>query len=227
MTRSPVALVTGASSGIGTAVAHALAPTHHLLLGGRDKRSLDALASALPAATPWQVDLTDPDRIAEAVDGVTELDVLVHSAGIATLGTVEQASMADWRANFEINVAAVAELTRQLLPALREARGHVVLINSGAGHNARPGWGPYAASKFALRAFADSLRGEEEPAGLRVTSVYPGRTATPMQEAIVAGEGRPYDPEQFLRPESVAGAVRHAVTATADAHVTEITVRPG
>ncbi|MDV6011033.1 SDR family oxidoreductase [Haloechinothrix sp. LS1_15] len=226
MTSTPLALVTGASSGIGTAIAHALGPTHRLLLGGRDKTALDAVAAAVPDAAPWQVDLTDPTKVAEAVENITELDVLVHSAGIAALGSIEQAGVEDWRASFEINVTAVAELTRQLLPALRAAHGHVVVINSGAGYNARPGWGPYAASKFALRAFADALRAEEEPAGLRVTSVYPGRTATPMQQAIVADEGRDYDPDRFLRPESVAHAVAQAVTATPDAHPTEITLRP-
>jgi NADP-dependent 3-hydroxy acid dehydrogenase YdfG len=111
-----------------------------------------------------------------------------------------------------------------VLPALRAVNGNVVLINSGAGLNARPGWGPYAASKFALRAFADALRAEEP--GLRVTSIYPGRTDTPMQQAIIADEGREYRPEEFLKPESVAAAVLAAVNATDDAHLTDVSVRP-
>lgn len=222
----PLALVTGASRGIGTAVARALAPTHRLLLGGRDRAALDTLAGDLPDARPWAVDLTDYAAVAGAVRDVDALDVVVHSAGVARLGTVERATAEDWRHDLEVNVVAVAELTRLLLPALRAARGHVVLLNSGAGHTARPGWGPYAASKFALRAFADSLRAEEEQAGIRVTSVHPGRTDTEMQRSIIAGEGRRYDPEQFLRPESVAAAVVSAVHATADAQVTEIVLRP-
>lgn len=226
MTSRPLALVTGASKGIGTAIAHALAPTHRLLLGGRDPDSLAALAAELPDATPWPVDLTDEAALAEATADIGTLDVLVHSAGVAALGTVEQARAEDWRVNFEVNVTAVAELTRLLLPGLRAARGHVVLINSGSGLQARPGWGPYAASKFALRAFGDALRAEEAGSGLRVTSVHPGRTATPMQQAIVENEGRDYHPEDYLRPESVAAAVLAAVTATPDAHITEITIRP-
>jgi len=126
---------------------------------------------------------------------------------------------------YEVNVVAVAELTRLLLPALRVARGQVVLINSGAGQNANPGWGPYAASKFALRAFADVLRGEEETNGLRVTSVYPGRTDTDMQRGVRADEGGEYQPERYLTADSVAAAVRTAVLATPDAHLTEVTVR--
>lgn len=226
MTSRPLALVTGASKGIGNAIAHALAPTHRLLLGGRDPDSLATLAAELPDATPWRVDLTDEAALAEATADIGSLDVLVHSAGVAALGTVEQARAEDWRVNFEVNVTAVAELTRLLLPGLRAARGHVVLINSGSGLQARPGWGPYAASKFALRALGDSLRAEEAGSGLRVTSVHPGRTATPMQRAIAENEGRDYHPEDYLRPESVAAAVLAAVSATPDAHITEITIRP-
>lgn len=224
MTERPLALVTGASRGIGAAVSRALAPTHRILLGGRDYAALETMAAGLPDATPWAVELTDGDAVADAAREIDTLDVLVHSAGVAELGTVEQAPAAAWRKNFEVNVTAVAELTRLLLPALRATAGHVVLINSGAGHNVRPGWGPYAASKFALRAFGDALRAEETD--LRVTSVHPGRTATEMQEAIVAAEGRDYDPDQFLRPESVAAVVLAAVSATPDAHVTEVTLRP-
>ncbi|MFJ8910739.1 SDR family oxidoreductase [Amycolatopsis sp. NPDC102389] len=220
----PLALVTGATRGIGAAVARALAPTHRLLLGGRDADALGELAGTLPDARPWPIDLTDDEALETATTEFGELDVLVHSAGVARLGTVETATDADWRANFEVNVLAVVTLTRRLLPALRASKGHVVVINSGAGQNARPGWGPYAASKFAVRAFADSLR--EEESTLRVTSIYPGRTDTEMQQAIVAGEGRAYEPERFLRPESVAAAVFAAVSATGDAHPTEVTLRP-
>ena len=91
----------------------------------------------------------------------------------------------------------MAELTRLLLPALRTARGYVILINSGAGLRANPGWGAYAASKFALRAFGDVLRAEEPD--LRVTSVHPGRIDTPMQRAVRAAEGGDYEPERYLR----------------------------
>lgn len=131
-----------------------------------------------------------------------------------------------WRENFEVNVLAVAELTRLLLPALRAARGHVVVINSGQGLAVRAGWGPYAASKFAARAFADALRAEEAANGVRVTSIFPGRTDTEMQRAIIAHEGKDYSPENYLRPDSVAEAVLTAVLAGPDAHLTELTIRP-
>jgi NAD(P)-dependent dehydrogenase (short-subunit alcohol dehydrogenase family) len=142
------------------------------------------------------------------------------------IGTIAETSAATWRHQFDINVVAVAELTRLLLPALRAARGRVVLINSGSGIVARPGWASYAASKFALRAFADALRVEEAEFGVRVTSVHPGRTDTDMQRGVVAHEGGTYRPDAYLRAESVAGAVLLAVTAPADAALTELMLRP-
>lgn len=226
MDERPLALVTGASRGIGAAVARTLGTTHRLLLGGRDEAALVRQAEHLPDARPWPVDLADTTALPSAVGGITELDVLVHSAGVAGLGTVADSAAEVWRHNCEINIVAVAELTRLLLPALRTANGHVVLINSGQGLTARAGWGPYAASKHALRAYADVLRAEEEPNGLRVTTVYSGRTDTEMQQAVVAREGGTYTPEQYLQPESVADAVRAAVSTSADAHLTELTLRP-
>ncbi|MFC7618364.1 SDR family oxidoreductase [Actinokineospora soli] len=219
----PTALITGASRGIGAAVARALASTHTLLLGGRDADALAAVAADLPDATPWPVELTDADALAAAVAGIDRLDLLVHSAGVARVGPLSEASADLWRSTYEVNVVAVAELTRLLLPALRAAGGRVVLVNSGAGRAAHAGWGPYAASKFALRAYADVLR-EEEPA-LRVTTVFPGRTATDMQKTVRADEGGAYEPDRYLRPESVAEAVRYAALAPDDAHLTEVVVR--
>ena len=222
----PVALVTGASRGIGAAVARALAPGHDLLLGGRDQAALAELAAELPGSRAWPVELTDAEALAEATAGIERLDVLVHSAGVGLLGTVAETPAATWRAQFEINVVAVAELTRLLLPALRAARGRVVLLNSGSGLAARAGWASYAASKFALRAFADALRAEEARHGVRVTSVHPGRVDTDMQRAVVEHEGGHYDPKAYLRPESVAGAVLLAVSAPPDAALTELVLRP-
>lgn len=240
--RRPLALVTGASQGIGAAVARLLAPRYDLLLGGRDAGRLEAVASGLAGGDvrAWPVELTDDAAVATAVDGIDRLDVLVHSAGVGLLGTVEQTPADTWRRQFEVNVVAVAELTRLLLPALRAAGrdtgSDVVLINSGSGLAARAGWGSYAASKFALHAFGDALRAEESGHGVRVTSVHPGRVDTPMQRAVVEHEARAagtsaggaeYDGSKFLRPDSVAAAVLTAVTASRDAHLTELVLRPG
>ncbi|GII61715.1 short chain dehydrogenase [Sphaerisporangium krabiense] len=225
MDERPIALVTGGSRGLGAAIARALAPTHALILGGRESTALRAVCDEL-GARPWAVELTDDRAVAEAVEGIDRLDVLVHSAGVARLGRIADTPPWQWRESFDVNVTAVAGLTRVLLPALRAARGQVVLINSGAGLRANADWGAYAASKFALRAFADALRLEEEENGLRVTTVFPGRIATDMQRGVRDHEGGAYEPERYLTPASVAGQVLAAVTAPADAHVTEVVIRP-
>jgi NADP-dependent 3-hydroxy acid dehydrogenase YdfG len=227
-TGRPLALVTGASKGIGAATARALADTHDVLLGGRDAGALAALAAELPGARPWPVDVTDSAALAESVAGIDRLDVLVHSAGVVTVAALADIPAAEWRRAFDVNVVAAAELTRLLLPALRAARGRVVLVNSGSGLRGRPEWGVYAATKFALRAYADVLRDEEAPHGVRVTSVYPGRTDTDMQREVWAIEGAgDYDPDRYLRPDTVAGAIAYAVRAPEDAQVVDLVVRPG
>ncbi|MEE6165561.1 MULTISPECIES: SDR family oxidoreductase [unclassified Mycolicibacterium] len=220
----PTALITGAGGGIGSAIAAALAPTHTLLLAGRPSARLDALAERLGAPT-WPLDLTDQDSIEASSEVLAELDVLVHNAGVLYPGRVGESSAEEWRASFEINVTGAVALTLALLPALRAARGHVVFINSGAGQKVSPGMASYSASKFALRAFADSLR-DDEPT-LRVTSIFPGRTDSDMQRDLVAYEEREYQPDHFLRPETIAGLVATAVTTPPDGHVHEIVVRPG
>lgn len=219
----PTALITGAAGGIGSAIAAALASTHTLLLAGRPSARLDAVADEF-GATTFPLDLTDPvdiDAVAEIVD---ELDVLVHNAGVLLPGSAGDSSVEEWRATFEVNVFGAVSLTCALLPALRAARGHVVFINSGAGQRVSPGMASYSASKFALRAFADSLR-NDEPA-LHVTTVYPGRVDTAMQQDLVAYEGGTYDPARFLKPATVAEVVAAAVRIPSGASVPEIVIRP-
>ncbi len=216
-------MITGAGGGLGSAIAAALAPTHTLFLAGRPSERIDEVAERF-GATTWPVDLADPDGIDAIVEPIVELDVLVHNAGVAYPARVAESSVDEWRATLAVNVVGPVALTLALLPALRAAGGHVVFVNSGAGINASPGLASYSASKFALRGFADALRTDEP--GLRVTSIHPGRIATPMQEDLIAYEGREYRPEQFLSPETVAAVVAQAVAAPPDAHVHEVIVRP-
>ena len=220
---SRTALITGAGGGIGAAIADALAPTHTLLLAGRPSARLDAVALR-HGATTWPLDLTDSDGIEAAVEVLTELDVLVHNAGVAYPGRVDESTPEQWRATFEVNVTGAVGLTCALLPALRAARGQVVFINSGSGLNVSPGLAAYSASKFALRAFADSLR-TDEPL-LRVTSIHPGRVDSEMQRDLVAYEGGAYDPARFLTPETVAGVVAQVVATPPDAHTHQVVIRP-
>jgi NADP-dependent 3-hydroxy acid dehydrogenase YdfG len=219
----PSALITGASGGLGQAIAAALAPTHTLFLAGRPSPRLDEVAERF-GATVWPVDLGDAESVAATVEPIVELDVLIHNAGVSYPGRVAESSVDEWRNTMEVNVIGAVALTLPLLPALRAAGGHVVFINSGSGIRPSPGLASYSASKFALRAFADSLRADEPT--LRVTSIHPGRIATAMQEDLVAYEGREYDPARFLSPETVARVTAEAVLTPTDAHVHEVIVRP-
>ena len=219
----PTALITGAGRGLGAAIATALAPTHTLLLAGRPSDRLDTVAERLGAPT-WPLDLTDQAAIEAGTEVLGELDVLVHNAGVAYPGRVAESTVDEWRATLEVNVVGVVALTLALLPALRRAHGHVVFINSGAGHNVSPGLASYSASKFALRAFADSLRADEP--GLRVSSIHPGRIATDMQRDLVAYEGRDYRSADFLLPETVAAVVADVIATPPDGDVYEVVIRP-
>lgn len=173
--------------------------------------------------TPLVLDLAS-DPASWQLPSFDRLDGLVHCAGMVRPGLVSSQGVADWTAQFAVNVVAPAVLTAALLPALRSAQGAVVFVNSGSGQRARAGMTSYGASKFALRALADGLR-EEEPA-LRVTTVYPGRTATDMQRAVRAFEDGPFEPEHYLRPETVAGVIAQVLTTPPDAVVPEVALRP-
>ncbi|GEP46992.1 SDR family oxidoreductase [Microbacterium saccharophilum] len=222
-------VLTGAGSGIGLAVARRLLDRgDRLIVVARDRRRASEVEAELPGSRAVVADLSRPEQIAAAVaDLPGHVDSVIHAAGIVDLGEVADAPLLSWTDQLTVNLVAPAELTRVLLPSIRAARGQVLFINSGAGLTAHPGWGAYAASKHGLKALADALRGEEAPHGVRVTTVYPGRTATPMQARVHEQEGRDYDPGAFIDPESVADAVMTALTLPRDAVISDLTVRPG
>jgi NADP-dependent 3-hydroxy acid dehydrogenase YdfG len=227
----PTHLVTGAGTGIGAAIARILADRGDalVLLARSDARAAD-LSRQFAGARTVVADLADPSGLATALAGQEvpdRLDSLLHVAGLVELGPVSRLDHEVWRRTMDVNLLAPAELTRLCLPALRTARGHVVMVNSGSGLHANPDWSAYAASKHGLRALADSLRAEEAAAGVRVSSVYPGRTATDMQAKVHHQEGKDYDPSAWIAPESVATAVVAVLDLPRDAEMTDVTVRPG
>lgn len=226
------AVVTGASSGIGTAIALELARAGcslHLL--GRDETRLaHTRQQALEVNSDISIqvhafDLNDDSEVSAFCHAQHDahIDLLIHSAGVAKLGTMAEADLntLDW--HYQVNVRAPYALTKGLLPKLEASKGHVVFINSGAGLNAKAGWGQYAMSKFALKALADSLRAELTD--VRVLSVYPGRTATPMQEQVYKSEGKTYNPDPLIQPEDVATQVVAALELPARASVIDLNIR--
>lgn len=228
-------VLTGAGSGIGAVVARRLAGRGDrlILVARNDERAADLVAE-YPGSAAIVADLAEPSVIEAAIEADVAagalpeaVDSVIHAAGIVELGPVSELPVSAWMRQLTVNLASAAELTRILLPRLRAARGQVIFVNSGAGLTAHPQWGAYAASKHGLKALADALRGEEAAHGVRVTSVYPGRTATAMQEEVHRQEGAEYDPTRFIDAESVATALLAALDATPDATLTDITVRPG
>lgn len=209
--KSQVALISGASGGIGGAIAAALAAE------GAEVHALSRTAQENDRYIWHLTDLADDDamemtarRVAKLLD---RLDIVVHAAGDYATGAIADAPVADLDRLWRTNVRAPYVLTQALVPALAAREGSVVFINSSIWANARSGTGAYATSKYALKAIADALRDELNPAGVRVLSVFPGRTASAMQESIFAYEGRSYDPDTLLQPNDIASLVLQSLSA--------------
>ncbi|PYG01759.1 NADP-dependent 3-hydroxy acid dehydrogenase YdfG [Georgenia satyanarayanai] len=215
-------LVTGAARGIGRAVADALTD-HELVLTVRRAEDVARLGTELPGARVLLLDLADASAIAERVAGV-EVDAVVHCAGVEGVAPAAELDPARLAAVLAANLAGPVELTRVLLPGLRRSGGHVVFVSSTAVLGAFPGWAAYAASKAALRAYADTLRVEEPD--VRVTSVLPGRTDTGMQHRIHEQAGRDFDPATAMAAASVAAAIRSVLTAPGDVEIPELVLTP-
>jgi NADP-dependent 3-hydroxy acid dehydrogenase YdfG len=230
-----VAVVTGASSGVGRAMALALAERGaKVCLVGRHPERLDSAAAEAKgrggASVTYRADLTRDEDVQGLVGLVRgelrHVDVLVHAAAVIEVHPLASASLDDFDHQYRTNARAPYALTKALLPTLRARKGQVVFINSAAGLRAGGGAGQYAATKHALRAIADSLRAEVNEDGVRVLSLYLGRTATPMQAALHEVEGRPYRPERLIQPDDVAAVVMCALSLPPSAEVTDIRMRP-
>ena len=187
-----VAVVTGASSGIGAACAlHLDQLGWHVFASVRTKQDADALQQkASNQLTPFFLDVTDAGSIAAAVETITAavgeagLAGLVNSAGIAVVGPLESLPACELQAQFAVNVLGLTAVTQAFLPLLRQGQGRIVNIGSLAGKVAFPLWGPYAASKFAVEALTDALRMELLPWHVRVSLVEPFVIATPLWKKI-------------------------------------------
>lgn len=230
-----LAVVTGASSGIGRAIALALSrESVQLCVVGRDPVALaDTVAAAqqFSKVTSFQIDLTVEENLKPLLRYLEEeagrLDILIHSAGVIYQDPMACAHIEDLDLQYATNVRAPYMMTQHLLPLLTTARGQIVFINSSVGLMAkRPEIGQYSATKHALKAIADSLREEVSPKGIRVLTVYLGRTATPMQEVLYRQEGRDYHPESLLQAEEVASMIISALSLPQTAEVTDISMRP-
>jgi NAD(P)-dependent dehydrogenase (short-subunit alcohol dehydrogenase family) len=206
---APLALVTGASSGIGRACAQHLSGLGFQVLAGVRNE-----ADAPAGLEPLVLDVTSDADIAAAAERVgAELGALVNNAGIAVMGPVEGVALEDWRRQMEVNVIGQIAVTRALLPALVRGHGRIVNMSSIGGRVAMPLFGPYSASKFALEAVTDALRREVGQHGVKVVAVEPGAIATPIWDKGLADAQDRLDampPEVPLRYERLIAAVRRA-----------------
>jgi NADP-dependent 3-hydroxy acid dehydrogenase YdfG len=223
------ALVTGASSGIGRAIAMALLQDGmHVHLLGRDMQRLESVAAnARHGASILQADLTDSEALTALANGLgPRLHVLVHSAGAYARGEPHTMSPEQLSALDSVNVQAPLRLTMACLPMLRAASGQVVFVNSSAALHPSAANTAYAAGKQALRTAVDKLRQDLNPYGIRVLSIFPGRTDTPMQQEILRMEQRTAPPGSLMRPEDVALMIMAALRLPPTAEVTDIMMRP-
>ncbi len=230
----PLAVVTGASSGIGAATTRRLAAEgFDVVAAARRRDRLEALAAQVEHVRPWELDVTDPD----AVVGLAELEdvaVLVNNAGGALgVDPVERARPEDWRRMYETNVLGVLHVTQALLPALeRGAGGHVVVTGSIAGHVVYEGGGGYTAAKHAASAVVETLRLELNGRPVRVTEIAPGLVKTEefslvrlhgdaeAAERVYAGVDAP------LTAEDIADCIAFAVTRPSHVNVDLLVVKP-
>jgi NADP-dependent 3-hydroxy acid dehydrogenase YdfG len=220
-------LITGASGGIGSAVARAAAESgYRVMVAGRDADRLDQMYTTNPGTIPVLLDLRNPGELPRHLADLDRLDAVVHCAGIAEVASVEETPYSLWTETLTVNVAAAAEITRAMLPALRSAMGHVVFVNAAPGLHAVPRWSAYTASKAALRELSDSLREEEARHGLRVTSVYPGGTATGLLQKVRAQFGRPFDAADCIQPATLASVILSILDMREDAYLPEVSVLP-
>jgi len=240
-----VALVTGASSGIGEATARMLAGRGAAVaMAARRTDRLEALGEQIAGsggtALPVELDVSDRARaeaaIARTVEELGRLDVLVNNAGVMLLGPMLEAPVEEWRQMVEVNLLGLMYMTKAAVPHLLEAaagdRGvaDVVNVSSVAGRIARRGSGVYNATKFGVGAFSESLRQEVTGRHLRVSLVEPGAVATELQ-----GHNRPevkeeldkrFEEMEILQAEDIAEAIEFVVTRPGHVAVNEILVRP-
>jgi len=233
--KDQVAVVTGASSGIGKAIALSIAAHGaEVCLVARRRELLEDLAKQIHAlgssghACP--ADLTNDEDIRSLGEHCQKdfgrVSILVLCGGAIFHGPLAKASLADFDLMYRSNVRGHYLMIQTMLPLLRKSKGQIVFINSSAGLRSPATTGQFSATQHAFRSIADSLREEVNADGIRILSVYPGRTATPRVAKLFEKEGRAYRPDLLMQPEDIAEMVTHSLRLPRTAEVTDISIRP-
>jgi NAD(P)-dependent dehydrogenase (short-subunit alcohol dehydrogenase family) len=219
-----LSLITGASRGIGRAIAEKLAGAEHtLLLHGRDRDALAKTWGLVEAksgkAIPLCYDLRHTDSIEKMIGeiGSAPVDALINNAGIAVVKPLGEITLEEWETIFAVNVTAPFLLTQRLVPKMVSGSS-IVNILSITAKTGFPGWSSYSMSKFALEGFSQAVREEVRPRGIRVLNIYPAATNTEIWDAVRSEWRR----EKMLLPEEIADAVAYALSRPADVAVENI-----
>jgi NADP-dependent 3-hydroxy acid dehydrogenase YdfG len=234
-----VAVVTGASSGIGEATARALCGAGAAVaLGARRADRLEALAAELDGRTfVREVDVSDEDQatgfVRDAANELGGLDILVNNAGLMLLGPVTDQTTDDWRRMIEVNLLGLLYCTHAALPLMaQQGSGDIVNLSSVAGRRAEAGAAVYNMTKFGVHAFSEALRQEALHAGIRVSTVAPGFVETELQghntNPLVRRTMERHREQigEVLKAEDIAREIAHAVSLPSHVCINEIVVRP-
>jgi len=223
MSNKPAALVTGASRGIGRAIALRLAGTHRVIVAARDTAALRAVVAEITAsggeADVLELDVADAAQVAARLDGLA-VDVLVNNAGVGVMKPMLQLTPEEWQRMMDVNVNALFHVSRAILPGMvARGRGHVVIIGSIAGRSAFVGGAGYATTKHAVMGFAENLMLEVRDSGVKVSVVSPGSVATEF-----SGRSEPKASAQLLA-DDVAAAVMSVVDTPPEVLLHRVEVR--
>lgn len=239
--KQKVAIVTGASSGIGEATAIALAAAGaKVAIAARRSDRLKTLTQRIQQsggeALPITADVADRAQVQQMVSATKDkwgrVDILVNNAGVMLLGPIYEANTEDWRRMIDVNVLGLMYATHAVLPLMKaQGEGHIVNISSVAGRVANAGTGVYNATKWAVGAFSESLRKEVHKDKIRVTIIEPGLVATELPQHITNSEAKErakafYESVRSLDSEDIAAAIVYAVTQPPHVNVNEILIRP-
>ncbi|HEY6712033.1 MAG TPA: SDR family NAD(P)-dependent oxidoreductase [Rubrobacter sp.] len=234
-----MAVVTGASSGIGEATVRSLAAEGAAVVAGaRRKERLHGLVEEVTRdggkAIAVECDLTDEQQahalVNRAIEEFGRIDILVNNAGVMLLSKVEKGLSDEWRQMFDVNVLGLLYATDAAVEAMKgQGSGHIVNVSSVAGRKTRPTGGVYSGTKFAVNAISEAMRQELLEDGIRITIVEPGAVATELTEHITDEEVREGLKQRNIEPlqsEDVANAIAYAVSQPQRVSVNEILIRP-
>ena len=228
------AFLTGATSGIGKAIALLFAQKGcNLICVGRNMERLENLKKEITrniSFYSFECDLANEKEVVEVMQviaaGSLKVDILIHSAAEIKINPIITSPIEDYHSTLNLNLKAPFLITKLLLPKLKENKGQIVFINTTAIQRVVHNRSFYAVSKIALKGFTDNLRQEVNPFGIRVTSVFPGKTATPMQEKLHKKENNPYQPKKLIQAEDIASLIAGILELPETAEVTDLYIRP-